>query len=210
MNTLKRQTTSAAITDNVMEMILHDIQIGTLAPGGWLKQIDLEQRYHCSRPEVRRALDRLAQKRLVVHVPNRGYHVYQTDGRQEREVAEIRILLETGVAGHIINHANDADIVRLTQLAQAFNQLLQEGTTLELYEANLAFHHALLSLCGNQELVRLVADIRQRTSSAPVQQWTTRARVEQSSYEHEEMIAALSARDAERLKAVITQHIRQY
>ncbi|CAJ0999516.1 hypothetical protein SODG_001412 [Sodalis praecaptivus] len=79
----KRPASSAIMTDKVTELILHDIQTGLLAPGAWLKQIDLEQRYRCGRPEVRRALDRLAQKRLVAHVPNRGYHVYRPDGRQE-------------------------------------------------------------------------------------------------------------------------------
>ncbi len=209
MNRLKRQTTSSAMTDHVMEMILHDIQTGTLTPGAWLKQIDLERRYSCGRPEVRRALDRLAQKRLVVHVPNRGYHVYQPDGRQAREVAEIRILLETGVAGHIVANARPADIEALAGLSADFDRLLQIGTTLELYEANLAFHHQLLSLCGNLELVNLVADIRQRTSSAPVQQWTTRDRVEQSSREHAQMIDALVSKDEAQLTEVIARHIRQ-
>ncbi|AHF75952.1 GntR family transcriptional regulator [Sodalis praecaptivus] len=205
----KRPASSAIMTDKVTELILHDIQTGLLAPGAWLKQIDLEQRYRCGRPEVRRALDRLAQKRLVAHVPNRGYHVYRPDGRQEGEVAEIRILLETGVAGRIVTAATATDIALLERLAAEFARLMADGTTLELYEANLAFHHHLLSLCGNQELVALVAEIRQRTSAAPVHQWTTRARIAQSAREHDEMIDAVRQGDGERLRTVMTRHIRQ-
>ncbi|WP_406702332.1 hypothetical protein [Sodalis sp.] len=55
------------MTDKITELILHDIQTSLLGPGTWLKQIYLEQRYRCGRPEVRRALDRLTQKRLMVH-----------------------------------------------------------------------------------------------------------------------------------------------
>ncbi|RLR18189.1 GntR family transcriptional regulator [Sodalis-like symbiont of Bactericera trigonica] len=188
--------------------MLHDIQTGLLAPGAWLKQIDLQQRYHCGRPEVRSALDRLAQKRLVAHVPNRSYHVYRPDGLLEGEVAEIRILLETGVADRIAGSAPAADIRLLEQLAAEFVRLLADGVTLELYEANLAFHH-LLSLCGNQELVALVAEIRKPTSAAPVHQWTTRARIEQSAREHDEMIEAMRQGDGTRLGAVLVRHIRQ-
>lgn len=148
----KRPASSAIMTDKVTELILHDIQTGLLVPGAWLKQIDLEQRYRCGRPEVRRALDRLA-----------------------------------------------AEFVRL----------MADGTTLELYEANLVFHHHLLSLCGNQELVALVAEIRQRTSAAPVHQWTARVRIEQSTREHDEMIDAVRQADGERLRTVMTRHIRQ-
>jgi DNA-binding GntR family transcriptional regulator len=194
---------------DVTDLVLQDILAGVLLPGTWLKQIDLERRYNCTRPEVRRALDRLAQKRLVEHVPNRGYHVYEPDGRRAREVSEIRIILETAIAGTIVQNASPADITNLRGLAQHFDFMVLNGTMLELYEANLAFHRQLLVLGGNQELVDLITEIRQRTSSAPVSQWRTRARVEQSSREHHLMIDAIEAGDTEHLKELVRQHILQ-
>jgi DNA-binding GntR family transcriptional regulator len=194
---------------DVTDLVLQDILAGVLLPGTWLKQIDLERRYNCTRPEVRRALDRLAQKRLVEHVPNRGYHVYEPDGRRAREVSEIRIILETAIVGTIIQNASPADIASLRGLAEQFDFMVLNGTMLELYEANLAFHRHLLILGGNLELVDLITEIRQRTSSAPVSQWRTRARVEQSSREHHLMIDAIEAGDAECLKGLVRQHILQ-
>ncbi len=209
MNKVKPREANNATAVDVTDLILHDIQTGVLAPGSWLKQIDLEQRYQCTRPEVRRALDRLAQRRLVEHVPNRGYHVFEPDGRQAAEVSEIRILLEAGVADKIAANTSEPDVEALRNLASRFDTLILEGTPIELYEANLAFHHKLLSLCGNQELVNLVTEIRQRTSSAPVSQWKTRARIEQSSREHHQMIDAVAAGDGAALKDAIARHIRQ-
>ncbi|SCW85811.1 DNA-binding transcriptional regulator, GntR family [Rhizobium mongolense subsp. loessense] len=194
---------------DVTDLVLQDILAGVLLPGTWLKQIDLERRYKCTRPEVRRALDRLAQKRLVEHVPNRGYHVYEPDGRRAREVSEIRIILETAVAGTILKNASADDLDTLRKLAVHFDRMVLDGTMLELYEANLAFHRQLLVLGGNQELVDLVAEIRQRTSSAPVAQWRTRARIEQSGREHHLMIDAIQHKDAEELKRLVRQHIIQ-
>lgn len=194
---------------DVTDLVLQDILAGVLLPGTWLKQIDLERRYSCTRPEVRRALDRLAQKRLVEHVPNRGYHVYEPDGRRAREVSEIRIMLETAIVGTIIQNAGPTDIANLRGLAGHFDFMVLNGTMLELYEANLAFHRQLLILGGNLELVDLITEIRQRTSSAPVSQWRTRARVEQSSREHHLMIDAIEAGDAEHLKQLVRQHILQ-
>jgi DNA-binding GntR family transcriptional regulator len=209
MNKVKSREANNAIAVDVTDLIVHDIQTGVLAPGSWLKQIDLEQRYQCTRPEVRRALDRLAQRRLVEHVPNRGYHVFAPDGRQAAEVSEIRILLETGVADKIVAKAAATDIEALRTLAARFDRMILEGTPLELYEANLAFHHRLLSLCGNDELVNLVTEIRQRTSSAPVSQWKTRARIEQSARDHHEMIDAIAGGKADALKDAMSRHIRQ-
>ncbi|AYG63217.1 GntR family transcriptional regulator [Rhizobium jaguaris] len=196
-------------TRDVTDLILQDILGGLLLPGTWLKQIDLEKRYGCTRPEVRRALDRLAQKRLVEHVPNRGYHVYEPDGRRAAEVSDIRIILETAIAGQIVQNASPDSIRKLRILAKRFDETVLLGTMLELYEANLAFHRELLTLGGNKELVELITEIRQRTSSAPVSQWRTRARVEQSGREHHLMIDAIDAGDVEELKRLTIRHIRQ-
>jgi DNA-binding GntR family transcriptional regulator len=205
---LEEDAASSNASD-VTELILQDIMAGLLAPGSWLKQIDLERRYGRTRQEVRRALDRLAQKRLVQHVPNRGYHVHAPDGQQAGEIAEIRLILEIGVVGRIVSNARAEDIASLRQLAGEFDRLVLEGTLMELYEANLAFHHDLLALAGNRELVDLVTDIRRRTSSAPVSQWRTRARIEQSGREHHQMIEAIETRDADALKQAVTRHIMQ-
>ena len=196
-------------TRDVTDLILQDILGGLLPPGTWLKQIDLEKRYGCTRPEVRRALDRLAQKRLVEHVPNRGYHVYEPDGRRAAEVSDIRVILETAIASEIVQNASPESIRKLRALAKRFDEMILLGTMLELYEANLAFHRELLTLGGNRELVELITEIRQRTSSAPVSQWRTRARVEQSGREHHLTIDAIDAGDVEELKRLTIRHIRQ-
>lgn len=204
-----RDDVSVSMEADVTDLILHDIQTGILASGSWLKQVDLERRYNCGRNQVRRALDRLAQKRLVEHVPNRGYHVYEPDGKQAAEVAEIRIILETAIAGKIATNATQGDIRTLRSLAEQFDQLVLNGTMLQLYEVNLSFHHYLISLGGNQELTTLVNEIRQRTSSAPVSQWRTRARIEVSAKEHHQMIDAIVARDGETLRQLLVRHISQ-
>ena len=163
---------------DVAELIAWDIQSGVLTPGMWLKQIDLEMRYKRSRGDVRRALDRLVEKRLVQHIPNRGYHVYAPDGRQAAELRDIRVILETAAVDGIIASASPPAIERIRRLAQRFADLIPTGTVLEQYEANIAFHVELLALCPNRELGNLVMELRRRNSAAPASQWKTRAQIE--------------------------------
>jgi DNA-binding GntR family transcriptional regulator len=212
MNSLEAEAAASSHegeAPDVTELILQDILAGRLPPGTWLKQIDLERRYNCTRPQVRRALDRLVQKRLVEHIPNRGYHVHEQDGRRAQEVSDIRVILEVAISDRIVTNAGNTDIANLRALASRFDDLVLNGTMLELYEANLAFHRYLLVLAGNQELVELITEIRQRTSSAPVSQWRTRARVEQSGREHQQMIDAIEKRDVDVLKELTRRHILQ-
>ena len=193
----------------VADFITQDVRAGVFAPGMWLKQIDLESRYGHGRPDVRRALDYLAQKRLVQHVPNRGYHVFKPDGDQTAHILELRVILETAAVDSIIARATPTAVERIADLARRFDDTILQGTILDQYETNLAFHRELLGLCPNPELFNLVTELRGRTSSALAGQWSTRARVEQSSREHLAMVEALAARDALRLKEIIALHIRQ-
>ena len=193
----------------VADLIARDVRAGAFAPGTWLKQIDLENRYGFGRPDIRRALDYLTQKRLVQHVPNRGYHVVLPDSDQTAHILELRVILETAAVDSIVANATPASIERMDTLARQFDETILHGTVLDQYEANLAFHRGLLELCSNLELSNLVSDLRSRTSSALAGQWSTRARIEQSSREHHAMIRALTAQDVQQLKDVVALHIRQ-
>src|SRR5262245_11424394 len=146
--------------EDLVNRIALDIQAGKFSPGTWLKQIDLEGRYQCTRVDLRRALDLLVSKRLVQHVPNRGYHVYASDPRRYTELQDIRVALEGHAAEHIMASITPADVRELQALAQRFDDLLLNGTVFEQYDANIAFHRRLLDNCTNRELAGLIMEVR--------------------------------------------------
>jgi DNA-binding GntR family transcriptional regulator len=193
----------------LVNRIAIDIQSGVYAPGTWLKQIDLEARYGCTRMELRRALDRLVAKRLVEHVHNRGYHVYEADSRVYAELHDIRLVLELRAAELVCEHATPADVRELRRLAKRFDALLPTGTVFEQYDANIAFHVRWLEICSNHELAELIMEIRRRGPSAPIFQWKSRARMEQSSREHLAMVDAVEERQLARLQKLVREHIQQ-
>ncbi len=190
-------------------LLAAEIQSGALSPGQWLKQIDIEERHGAKRMDVRRALDRLVQKRLVVHLPNRGYHVFKPDGRLAQEIRAVRVILETSAVDGIVARAREEDIAQAMRLARHFEALLLNGTAIDLHDANIAFHEHLLGLCGNLELAALVKELRGRISSAVAGQWQKRSRIEQSNREHLAMVEALAARDTEALRRLVGEHIQQ-
>ena len=195
--------------DELVNRIALDIQSGAFGPGTWLKQVDLEARYDCTRIDLRRALDRLVANRLVEHVHNRGYHVYEPDSRVHAELQDIRIVLELRAAELIHENVTPADLRDLRRLAKRFDALLAGGTVFEQYDANIAFHQRLHAICSNRELTDLIMEIRRRGPSAPIFQWKTRARMEQSSREHLAMVDALEAGQLARLQKLLREHIQQ-
>jgi len=188
--------------------IAHDIHAGLLPPGTWLKQIALQERYGRSRGDVRRALDKLVAQRLVQQVHNSGYRVRPLDPKQLDELRQVRLILEGAAAEAMVGRADAAMLLRLRSLAEAFSLAVEHRSILDQHEANQAFHVALLELCPNAELVRLIRETRLRMPSAPMTQWHERGWVEESARHHHAMVDALEANDRETFCAVVRAHIR--
>ena len=189
--------------------IAADIGAGLLGNGAWLKQVDIEARYRCSRADARRALEALAIRGKVQRIPQRGYYVTMIDEDSRRELVEVRVVLETAIVAGIVERATAKDIADLRRLAGLFAKAMKHGDAAEKYEANRAFHVRLTEICPNRELVKLALAVRGDLPTTPMVQWHSQARIERSCREHLEIVDALAKRDAAALKALIARHIRQ-
>jgi DNA-binding GntR family transcriptional regulator len=193
--------------ESVTEQLAEDLRQGQFAPGTWLKQVDLQQRYGVGRTTIRKALETLTVRRLVRHELNKGYSVYPCDNEQVRHVLEVRAALESGFAAKMVELATVAQTSRLQALADDFQDLARQERLATAYQVNLEFHRMMLGLAGNPLLLSQAEELRLRMSAAPVSQWADMVRLMQSAEEHHRMIAALRARNADMLRRLIAQHI---
>ncbi|MBK0329755.1 GntR family transcriptional regulator [Rhodobacteraceae bacterium F11138] len=193
--------------DEISQRLMADITTGALGRGEWLKQIDLERRYQCTRIKVRNALAYLHMQRLVEHVPNRGYRVPEHDPVRERETGEVRALLEAHAAADVIAHASDADIVRLRALAEDFRAAAYDGTSFEQMRANFAFHEMIHGFCPNSVLRETMLHLRRQGPAAPVGQWQTVAQLQRATQDHFDIVDAIEKRDLALLRDRIAAHI---
>ena len=181
--TLRRRRPSKDLT----ERLATDIRAGVFSPGSWLKQIDLQRRYHANRSEIRKALETLSSKRLIRYEQNRGYYVHEPDGDATDEIRDIRIMLETSAAELMVRQVNEAQIDALYALAQRFIDQLRDHRIIDIYETNIAFHTALLATAGNASLVDLVSELRLRTPPAtrlPMGQLCAHRTIRQGAFRH--------------------------
>ena len=203
----KKKTARGA--EAVSAALAADIASGQLGNGAWLKQIDIESRYRCTRADARRALEALAIKGVVQRIPQRGYYVTVIDEESRRELVEVRVLLETGTVPGIVERATKKDVRDLRRLAADFASAVKQGDIAARYATNRAFHVRFTELCANRELAKLALAVRGDLPTTPIMQWRSQARIEQSAREHMLMIDALADRDVARLTELIALHIRQ-
>lgn len=202
MKTTRRSNKSALAGE-----IAEAINLRAFRPGEWLRQIDLEEKFAATRFDVRGALDELAVRKTIEHVPNRGYRVAQIDAGTSRAIRETRVILETAAAPAVVARIDAATIARLKELADRFGDAVQAGTRIQQSQINSEFHHLFYSLCGNPVLEETIWTLRDRSRGSDVTVWNSHETLVQSDRDHHAMIAALEARNAVELARLIAAHI---
>lgn len=187
--------------------ITRAIQLRLYRPGEWLRQIDLEAKFQATRSDVRGALEELAVRKAIEHLPNRGYRVAAIDFTTYRAIRDTRVLLEVGAAPGVVANIDDAAITRLGELAREFSSAVMRGTQAEQSEINSAFHRLFYAACGNPVLEETIWALRDRSRGSDVTIWSSHEVLLASDRDHHEMVEALRCRDSRRTAELIKRHI---
>lgn len=198
------------VAADVTERLRNDILLGALRPGEWLRQIDLQDRYRCTRASARSALATLAAGQMVQHVPNRGFRVVQPSAEVREQITEIRLMLELPAAEAIVASATEQDVASIQEAAEAFDAGVDRLPYPEMRALNHAFHRALVAPLVNHLLADTINDLRERDLPGDWSSWSIGANVRRSSQDHLDMARAVAIRDAEALRQLTGQHLTRW
>jgi DNA-binding GntR family transcriptional regulator len=194
--------TSFIVTSLTRAIVEHRLQ-----PGTKLVEQKLADQYGVSRTLVRQALYRLSQNRLIKIEPARGAFVAAPSETEARQVFAVRRMLESGMVRAFVAAAKAADIRALqTHIAQE-KLALQEGDVPGRTELLGDFHVRMAQLLHNEVLAHLLADLISRSALITLMYQTSSAAAH-SHEEHEAIVKAIKARDAEAAVELLDAHLR--
>ncbi|AUX70433.1 GntR family transcriptional regulator [Porphyrobacter sp. HT-58-2] len=184
---------------------------GAVKPSEQLTEDQLSQITGVSRTPVREAVRRLEDELLLVRSDTKRLFVADWSRDDIEEMFALRQMLEC--------HAAERAALRLSreQLAnlEVINQELKGATDQQqpdvarFLDANRAFHEVIIDAAHSPRLGQLLAKLVE----APVVLRTARnyspEDLRQSARDHDELIAAFEARDAEWARAVMGSHLRR-
>lgn len=181
------------------------ILAGRFAPGERLAEEPLSEELGVSRMPVREALRLLSAEGIVVLEPRRGASVASYTPEQVQELVEVRATLE-GLNARLAARRHDpAQIAKLEKIV-ADGTRIHERTELSVIQANNArFHEALEEVAANSVLSGMVRSLRDRTAIIFARQ--SRARTRENWREHEAILRAVIAGDAELAGILATRHV---
>jgi DNA-binding GntR family transcriptional regulator len=209
---LKSATTSlagrmaqGALYLDVAERLRLRILSHALPPGGWIDEQALAADYGISRTPLREALKVLASEGLVTMKPRRGAYVTEVSPRDLSEVYHLLGLLEGDAAAAVASSATREQIATLKALHAELEEAVDDRDA--FFAANERFHLRLLEIADNHWLSQMVADLRKVMKLNRHHSLFKEGRVLASLKEHRQILAALSARNAERARSLMQQHI---
>ncbi|MFF5789369.1 GntR family transcriptional regulator [Streptomyces sp. NPDC012693] len=196
-----------SVRGQILDALRAALVDGELVPGEVYSAPALGERFGVSATPVREAMQRLAVEGAVEVVPNRGFRVVERTPRELAELAEVRALIEVPVMLRLARTVPAARWAGLRPLAEATSAAAARGDRAHYAEADRAFHRAVLSLAGNEQLLAVADDLHRRSQwpllSAPALRHGV---LVADAAEHTALLDALIAQDLTVVEALVREH----
>lgn len=162
---------------------------------------------------VRNAIQQLNVEGLVEVRPKSGSYVASVTAADVDEICDIRRALECLAAETAARRITPDQLTKFRFLVLEMAAPVVTNEQREIHEQkNVELHRLLVKASGNQRLMDTYENLKAHIQIARLRSlgkldW--KKRLPEENQEHNEMLAALQVRDADRLKVVLRRHIER-
>ncbi|MDH6220408.1 GntR family transcriptional regulator [Streptomyces pseudovenezuelae] len=209
------QTDEGALVDDIAARIRAQIMSGELPIGKPLRQAALAAEFGVSRTPVREALRQLQHGGLIEMQPHRGAVVRVPTPWEVRQAYEVRAELEGLAARRAASRITERQLAELRRHNDVLHAALEGTATgassgpLATTQANDCFHTVVCEAADNPWLRRMIDRINEsfpRNVSSMALAGDERHR-QLNVRQHDAVVAALTARDADRAQEAMREHV---
>ncbi len=192
----------------IAEFIAGEIFAKRYKPGDRLKEEKLAERFRTSRAPIREALYLLQIDGLVERVPRRGTVVRGYTEKEVRELYDVRLGLEHLAIDRLAERWNDAAHEKFLTVLKHMSTAIEQQDMVEYSRYNTAFHQLLFKVADSEILWRLYRQLGNPLLALFHISTQQDDQVQQSFEEHEQIVAALHAKQFQRAKNLLTDNVR--
>ncbi|GAS97582.1 GntR family transcriptional regulator [Mycolicibacterium canariasense] len=196
------------LTESVHDALQELIFSGELAPGSPLSVPALAARLNVSRTPVREAVQQLIYEGLATHTRNAGARVTLLDDDAVKAVFEVREVLDGLAAHNATLIATRATVEQLRKMVEVQRELLDEAPDRHRdARLDLEFHTLIRDTARNRPLSDALARLDGQSHLYRSDMWTTELNRRLAVGEHERIVAAVEAGDAEGARSAACAHV---
>ena len=198
------------LADAAYQAILAEIFGGLMVSGEPISEVELARRLGMSRTPVHLAVRELVRDGLLTQAPNRRpvFHAFTSDDVQE--IYQMRLLLETEAAALAALRLDRPTLRQMmAECADLRRHLKAKDVMTRWADLDERFHREIALAAGNRRLAQDIFRYRLVHRGFNTIRFTADL-IPQSLLEHERVLAALDARDADGARAAMTTHLREW
>jgi DNA-binding GntR family transcriptional regulator len=195
----------------VYELLRNDILDLVLPPGSPIDEVQLAEHFKMSRTPIREALVRLAGEGLIDTLPNRSTMVSNIDFLNLHTFFDALVLMYRVTTKLAAQYHRPADLLEIKARQLEFATAVANQDALAMIAANAALHSSIAEAGRNPYFVAVfnrILDDGRRILRLYYQSYGDRL-PQQFVDEHEEIIAAVAARDADLADRLARIHAEQ-
>ncbi len=200
------------LVESAYRALRRDIIEGRLAPGEKLRVEHLKDNYGVGAGTLREALSLLISDALVISQGQRGFRVAPVSLEDFEDITQTRVMLECNALRQSIAMGDDAWEANLLaafhRLTKAEEKRIGSEEREEWEERNRIFHEVLISACPSRWLKHFLSILYQQAERYRRLSLYLQPIPRDIHVEHEALLHAAMARDADKAAAVLAEHIQ--
>jgi DNA-binding GntR family transcriptional regulator len=198
-------------SDNAYDKIRSYLLEGNLEPGQQLTEERLTQITGVSRTPVREAVRRLERELLLVRNESNRIFVAEWSRDEVDEMFTLRQMLEGHAAERAASRLSTEQIEQLETInARLHDAVKQSPPDVESFlDANRTFHELITDAAHSPRLAEVLAMLVEQPVVLRTARKYSVEDLKQSARDHDELIAAFTARDPSWARAVMGSHLRR-
>ncbi len=208
MNNTRDSARKGTMVDSIVQSLADDIVSGQLLPGTKLDAQAMAERFGVSRTPIRETFSHLAAMGLVTHRPNRGVVVATLSSTSLSGLYEAMAELEAACARLAALRMNSDQREELQRIHTESVHLVRDGTAGDYAAFNQEFHSLIFTASQSPHLCELAQATRARLAPFRRAQFRLNNRVSQSWEEHDAIVKAIIAGDAESAARLMRLHVQ--
>jgi DNA-binding GntR family transcriptional regulator len=203
----EKTTALGEVEARVSSGIRRAILAGDYAPGQRLIEAELCEEFGASRFMVRVALQELTNDGLIEMQRNKGARVRSVPVEEALEIVEVRMALEAMSAARAAKLASPEDVADLQDIAARMRAAVATAELLTYSDLNARLHSAIQRISANTTCTRTLERLRGQVVRHQFALSLQPGRPAVSLVQHEEIVAAIVARDPEAAEAAMRVHL---
>ena len=196
-----------ALHEQVANRLRQMLVESQIAPGAKLNERELSEVLSVSRTPLREAIKMLAAEGLVELLPNRGAIAVELTEDDVRHTFEVMAGLEAQSGELAAQRITDGELAEIRALHFEMMAAWTRRDLSTYYRLNAQIHSAINAAARNPVLSATYRQVNARLQALRFRSNQDEDKWKRAVQEHEQMVAALAARDPAAMRAVLVAHL---